>query len=155
VRQTFISFWDKTLLAATGVGRVVRIWQYALLALVVFAIFGVIMTLSSKGTTEWSLLISSLPLSEKLHILLEACGRLFTNIVSVTGAITFAVSILQGLIIATITYNIRNQEVVSSNRIGESTLASIAMVIGLGCSSCGTSLLVPLLAWFRLRCSRF
>lgn len=145
MRFSIASLIDKLKLAAVGIGRVLVHWQYVLLVLLITLAFGVILTLSSSGTTEWSLLFSGLPLESKLDLLGDVLRRFFVDAGTLVGFLTVLVSLLQGLVISTLIFNLRHQQKVSSNRVGESTLASIVMIIGLGCPSCGTSLLLPIL----------
>ena len=146
------SFFDKTKLSLVGIGRVLRDWRYALTAAMVALALGILFSILSVGTTEWNLLLSRLPIGEKLSIMSDATIRLFADASTIEGALIIIVVILQGITIALLAFSIvaarHMQELrkTSGRRVGETTFASAVATIGLGCSACGASLIIPLLS---------
>lgn len=146
------SFFDKIKLSLVGIGRVLRDWRYALTAAMVALALGILFSILSVGTTEWNLLLSRLPIGEKLSIMSDATIRLFADASTIEGALIIIVVILQGITIALLAFSIvaarHIQELrkTSGRRVGETTFASAVATIGLGCSACGASLIIPLLS---------
>ena len=61
------------------------------------------------------------------------------------GIMLLIISILQGMSISLLIYNVRRNREFNTKVIAGSGIATIAAVIGLGCVPCGTSLLVPIM----------
>ena len=148
----WISFAENTKLSIIGTMRVVLKWQYALTAIVVILLFSMIFGVLVVGTFEWSLLVSALPVEDKFDILIRGVIRIFGYIESFSDVLILAVVILQGITISLLVFNIRQQRKsdkernAMANRVGESTVASLIATLGLGCSACGTSLIIPLVS---------
>ena len=145
------SLHHATFTALSGIGQVLRQPRYAAGALVGALGFAWLIFLLTNGGFYGSLLISRLPLIDKLGVI----GTMFAEIArqaatSLTGALLVLVSVLQGislaLIIFTARHNKRNQQ--TTQQLGLSSIASIAAAIGLGCVPCGTSLILPIVAVF-------
>lgn len=140
-----------TLTALSGISQVLRQPRYAVGALVGALGFAWLIFLLTNGGFYGALLMSRLPLVDKLGVI----GTMFIEIArqaatSLTGALLVLVSVLQGislaLIIFTARHNKRNQQ--TTQQLGLSGVASIAAAIGLGCVPCGTSLILPIVAVF-------
>ncbi|RKW03240.1 MAG: hypothetical protein D8B38_02045 [Candidatus Saccharimonas sp.] len=145
------SLHHATLTALSGIGQVLRQPRYAAGALVSALGFAWLIFLLTNGGFYGALLMSRLPLIDKLGVI----GTMFIEIArqaatSLTGALLVLVSILQSislaLIIFTARHNKRNQQ--TTQQLGLSSIASIAAAIGLGCVPCGTSLILPIVAVF-------
>lgn len=137
--------------ALSGIGQVLRQPRYAVGALVGALGFAWLIFLLTNGGFYGALLMSRLPLIDKLGVI----GTMFIEIArqaatSLTGALLVLVSVLQGislaLIIFTARHNKRNQQ--TTQQLGLSGIASVAAAIGLGCVPCGTSLILPIVAVF-------
>ena len=140
-----------TLIALSGISQVLRQPRYAVGALVGALGFAWLIFLLTNGGFYGALLMSRLPLIDKLGVI----GTMFIEIArqaatSLTGALLVLVSVLQGislaLIIFTARHNKRNQQ--TTQQLGLSGIASVAAAIGLGCVPCGTSLILPIVAVF-------
>lgn len=146
------SFFDKTVLSLVGIGRVLRDWRYTLIAMSVAFLFGVMFSMLSVGTTEWNLLLSRLPLGEKVGIIGDAFVRLFADASTIDGVLLLVVVLLQGVTIALLVFSlvaeqkIKKQKQAANRRAGETAFASAVVTLGLGCSTCGASLIIPLLS---------
>lgn len=149
-------FWasliDRTKLSVIGVWRVLSKWRYILIAVAVSILFAILFSILSVGTTEWQLLLSKLPFMEKMGIIGEALIRFVRDATTTTGLLSIVVVILQGITISLLVFSIvRERETKqkygkTANRFGESLIASIVATLGLGCSTCGASLIIPLLS---------
>lgn len=151
MKHRFSSLRHATFTALSGIGQVLRQPRYAAGALVSALGFAWLIFLLTNGGFYGSLLMSRLPLVDKLGVI----GTMFAEIArqaatSLTGALLVLVSILQGisltLIIFTARRNKRNQQ--TTQQLSLSGIASVAAAIGLGCVPCGTSLILPIVAVF-------
>lgn len=137
--------------ALSGIGQVLRQPRYAAGALVGALGFAWSIFLLTNGGFYGALLMSRLPLIDKLSVI----GTMLAEIArqaatSLTGALLVLVSVLQGISLALIIFtarrNKRNQQ--TTQQLSLSGIASIAAAIGLGCVPCGTSLILPIVAVF-------
>lgn len=137
--------------ALSGIGQVLRQPRYAAGALVGALGFAWLIFLLTNGGFYGALLMSRLPLIDKLSVI----GTMLAEIArqaatSLTGALLVLVSVLQGISLALIIFtarrNKRNQQ--TTQQLSLSGIASIAAAIGLGCVPCGTSLILPIVAVF-------
>lgn len=151
MKHRLSSLRHATLTALSGIGQVLRQPRYAVGALVGALGFAWLIFLLTNGGFYGALLMSRLPLIDKLGVI----GTMLAEIarqaaMSLTGALLVLVSILQGislaLIIFTAQHNKRNQQ--TTQQLGLSGIASVAAAIGLGCVPCGTSLILPIVAVF-------
>lgn len=151
MKHRFSSLRHASLAALSGIGQVLRQPRYAAGALVGALGFAWLIFLLTNGGFYGALLMSRLPLVDKLSVI----GTMFAEIArqaatSLTGALLVLVSVLQGislaLIIFTARHNKRNQQ--TTQQLGLSGVASVAAAIGLGCVPCGTSLILPIVAVF-------
>ncbi len=151
MKQRLPSLRHATLTALSGIGQVLRQPRYVAGALVSALGFAWLIFLLTNGGFYGTLLMSRLPLIDKLGVI----GTMFVEIArqaatSLTGALLVLVSILQGISLALIIFtaqrNKRNQQ--TTQQLGLSGVASVAAAIGLGCVPCGTSLILPIVAVF-------
>ena len=138
--------------AMTGVGKILSLPPYLLLAIVLFVLFALIIFFAINANFYGPLMMSRLPILDKISLL----GTMFIDIFkqgfsSINGALLLVVSLLQGLSITVVIFtakkNKRSEQSVT-RQVGLSGLASVAAAIGLGCVPCGTSLILPLVAVF-------
>ena len=141
MKHRLSSLRHATFTALSGIGQVLHQPRYAASALVGALGFAWLIFLLTNGGFYGALLMSRLPLIDKLGVI----GTMFAEITrqaatSLTGALLVLVSILQGisltLIIFTARHNKRNQQ--TTQQLGLSGIASVAAAIGLGCVPCGT-----------------
>lgn len=138
--------------ALRGIGTLLSLPRYLLLAIALSLLFALIIFFASNANFYGPLMLSQLPIFDKITFL----GTMFIDIfkqgfTSVGGALLLIVSILQGLsitvVIFTAKHNKRSDQSVAK-QAGLSGLASVAAAIGLGCVPCGTSLILPIVALF-------
>lgn len=138
--------------ALLGIGKILSLPQYLLLAVVLSLLFALIIFFAINANFYGPLMMSRLPILDKVALL----GTMFIDIfkqgfTSPNGALLLMVSLLQGLSITVVIFtakkNKRSEQAVTK-QVGLSGLASVATAIGLGCVPCGTSLILPLVAVF-------
>ena len=139
-------------LALSGIGKILSLPRYLLLAVVLSLLFALIIFFAINANFYGPLMMSRLPILDKISLV----GAMFVDIfkqgfISPNGALLLMVSILQGLSITVVIFtakkNKRNEQAVTK-QVGLSGLASVAAASGLGCVPCGTSLILPLVAVF-------
>ena len=139
-------------LALSGIGKILSLPRYLLLAVVLSLLFALIIFFAINANFYGPLMMSRLPILDKISLV----GAMFVDIfkqgfISPNGALLLMVSILQGLSITVVIFtakkNKRNEQAVTK-QVGLSGLASVAAAIGLGSVPCGTSLILPLVAVF-------
>ena len=126
--------------------------RYLLLAVVLSLLFALIIFFASNASFYGPLMLSQLPIFDKIAFL----GTMFIDIfkqgfTSVGGALLLIVSMLQGLSITVVIFTAKNNKRSDQSvakQAGLSGLASVAAAIGLGCVPCGTSLILPIVALF-------
>ena len=138
--------------ALRGIGTLLSLPRYLLLAVVLSLLFALIIFFASNANFYGPLMLSQLPIFDKIAFL----GTMFIDIfkqgfTSVGGALLLIVSILQGLSITVVIFTAKNNKRSDQSvakQAGLSGLASVAAAIGLGCVPCGTSLILPIVALF-------
>lgn len=124
-------------------------WRYSVLAIVLAGLFfELVYWLFNLQVLGIILSSTRLSIVEKLSTLLSP----FQAIGGVSGRFTLsmmiALSLIQGVSIAALTYSIKNQPKVDNKLLGGSTVVGFLAVVGLGCPACGTSLITPIVALF-------
>lgn len=140
-------------LALTGVRRVFSRPTNAVVALIIAFLFTLLVFLIINNGFYGSLLMSRLPVADKLGILGSMTQQMFVEFFTTfNGSLLLLVGLLQGitltLLIYTIGQNRLEKNVTAATQLGSTGFAAIAAAIGLGCVPCGTSLLLPLATIF-------
>ena len=138
--------------ALIGIGTLLSLPRYLLLAIALSLLFALIIFFASNANFYGPLMLSQLPIFDKIAFL----GTMFIDIfeqgfTSAGGALLLIVSILQGLSITVVIFTAKNNKRSDQSvakQAGLSGLASVAAAIGLGCVPCGTSLILPIVALF-------
>lgn len=93
-------------------------------------------------------LLSQLPLDNRLHVLLAMYPFLGTSFELLTGALFLVVATLIGIDIALLTYHFREHGISLRSAAGGTAGTAVALVgaLGAGCIVCGTSVLAGLLS---------
>lgn len=92
-----------------------------------------------------------LSMADRIDLIVGSYTGMFMTNLTLQPVILFAVSLLQGATVAALVYTIRRERQSSkglAGTLGGSGLAGALAVLGLGCAACGTSLIVPILAFF-------
>ncbi len=126
--------------AFSGMGRVFSNLKYIILAIVLAFLFSLLIYFSINYSFYGSLLFSQ-PAGTIGLLAMSTVGSYFADM---NGILLFSLSILQGVALSLLIYNFRNGQQLDKKTATGSGLAAIAAVIGLGCVSCGTSLIVPI-----------
>ena len=138
--------------ASFGIGRLLRIPQYLLLATVTSLIFALVIFFAINANFYGPLMISQLPFLDKIALLGAMLSDIFTQgFNSINGTLLIVVSALQGISIAAVIFTAKKNKVEEktvTRQVGLSGIASVAAAIGLGCVPCGTSIVLPIVAIF-------
>lgn len=138
--------------ASFGIGRLLRIPQYLLLATVTSLIFALVIFFAINANFYGPLMISQLPFLDKIALLGAMLSDILTQgFTSINGTLLIVVSALQGISIAAVIFTAKKNKVEEktvTRQVGLSGIASVAAAIGLGCIPCGTSIILPIVAIF-------
>lgn len=144
------SFLEQLRHSFFGVGRVLKRPQWLLVAVIVAFLFSLLMFFLINASFYWPLLTSALPLDDKIGVI----GTMIAAMVgeyatTVNGFLLLVVSLLQGVVVASLLYVIRrnrqsNAELQQAAR--RSGVAALAATFGLGCVPCGTAVILPLVS---------
>jgi hypothetical protein len=145
VRKTFVKLRGRVKMAAAGALYVLGRPRYLIFAAIVALLFAYILTFTTGGTTNLELLLSNLSFSDKLAVLAAVLGKTFTSVPSLVGAFVWLLSLAQGVLISMLIFHFRHAKKVDDSALMNSSLASFFAILGAGCPTCGTSLLMPLL----------
>lgn len=140
-------------LALTGVRRVFSRPTNAVVALIIAFLFTLLVFLIINNGFYGSLLMSRLPVADKLGVLGSMTHQMFVEFFTTfNGSLLLLVGLLQGITLTLLIYTIRQnrleKNVTAATQLGSTGFAAIAAAIGLGCVPCGTSLLLPLATIF-------
>ena len=132
--------------SAKGVFFVLQKPKYFILAIIFSFLLSLIIYFSINFNFYGPLLFSSMELSATFFVLGTMIQTMaqsyFTDSI---GIMLLIISLLQGMAISLLVYNIKLNRQFNTKVIAGSGFATIAAVIGLGCVPCGTSLLVPIM----------
>lgn len=126
-------------------------WAYVLMAVSVALVVLILSTWLPNFGLVWQIIISpSVPLIDKVEILLALVGSLWTNFTVFSALYTIAIAVLFGINVAMVAYclKLRRQ---SNGRRGQTGAATIlgglaTGFLGIGCAACGTFALGPALS---------
>lgn len=148
-------WFDEWRLAGSGILLATRERRFVLTALLTFVIFGTIMSLLSGSTAAWSLFWAT-DLAGKLAIIgdgflaLFGVGRSFLD-----WLLLFSIAVLQAILIGLVALVWQKKRRSQSSQVAATAanadnlqsagLAAGLAVLGSGCPTCGTTLLMPLI----------
>lgn len=154
-KWSWARWFDEWRLAWSGILLATREKRFVITALITFVIFGTIMSLLAGSTAAWSLFWAT-NLAGKLSIIgdgflaLFGVGRSFLD-----WLLLFSISVLQALLIGLVAlaWHKKRQShkeqvtatAANADNLQSAGLAAGLAVLGSGCPTCGTTLLMPLI----------
>lgn len=139
----------KIITSLKGIVWLLRSKKYFLLSIAFSVIFFEIIYWLLNIETLLSIINSSkLSFIEKTTTLLTPFNSIIQNSGLYILLLIILISIIQGVSIASLLYAIKKQKRLDDELIGSSSLVTILVTLGLGCPSCGTSLITPIVAIF-------
>lgn len=139
-------FWLNLKKAANGVKLVFSRPKYVLLAALLAFLISTLIYFSINFNFYASLLGSGLPILDKFGVIWLLISSMFGSyFADLFGALLLGLSILQGIALALLIYNLKTNKKIDAKTATGSGVATAAAIVGLGCVSCGTSLLIPIM----------
>ncbi|MDR2538895.1 MAG: hypothetical protein LBC43_04585 [Bifidobacteriaceae bacterium] len=136
-------FLIRTKMAGVGLLKIIEQYTTWMISIAIFAIFMPILVLTSFGSTYWGLLTSSnLSFQEKIRTFFSMYTAGFSD-----WAIML-MCIMQALTLAVLIKTMLRQSKFAPGETGGSLVVSILAGLGLGCPTCGTSILLPFASLF-------
>lgn len=142
MKKRFMRFGKNIQSPIVGAGKIFRKWQYITLLAVFFIVFGTILSLLNTGTSEISLLFAGIPFTDVMNVLFNAFIRIFTN------PTVLILAIIQAIIFSMLIFVWRTPKLKICRKGDAETvgIGAILTVFGVGCPSCGISLITPIFA---------
>lgn len=126
--------------------------HYALLAATVSILFyELIFWFLNFGLAHYLLTTPFLTFTDKIELIIGSYSGIFTQPYSELAITLFAVSVLQGMAVASMAYSIRAERAMNKNILKDLSgtgIAGVFSILGLGCAACGTSLVTPIITFF-------
>lgn len=144
-----ILFWLKLRTSFRSVKTICTKPAYISLALITaFLFMQLILWSTNFSLARYIVFTDAISAPDKLSFFASSTFDVFTSISRLSNVLLVLVSLLQGVVIASLVYVIRFNRSVDTKIVGGSVFATVLATIGLGCVACGTSLLVPIVAIF-------
>lgn len=154
-KWSWARWFDEWRLAGSGILLATRERRFLITALVTFIIFGTLMSLLSASTATLNLFWST-DLSGKLSIIADGFLALFgVGRTFLDWLLTFSIAVLQAILLGLVALvwqkkrlNQKSQvaaTAANADNLQNAGLAAGLAVLGSGCPTCGTTLLMPLL----------
>ena len=145
--------WRRGLLSLTGLKRLIRQPRYVVLSFAVAFLFSIVIYGLIHINFYGSLLLSSLPIVDKLALIGQLIAALARDAFTTSASfLIILISLLQGVAIAAIVFDAKhnraNNKQLASRQTATSGIAALAAALGLGCVPCGTSLILPIVTLF-------
>lgn len=145
MKQGVKNLKHKVPMALNGIKRVLLIPRYAVLALALAFLFAVFIYFFIQIGFYGPLLVSQLPVLDKVYMLAMVAQSMLHSIASsIDGALLALVALLQGVAFAAMVYVQRRNKRFNAQVAGTGGIAMVAAALGLGCVPCGTSLIMPI-----------
>lgn len=142
-------WWLKIKISLRASWTIVSRWKNGLSALAIAVGFFLFLFWSLNLNLLWFLISAHrLSLSDKLHVIFGSPVDAVFQSGFVQGGATVLLVVFQGIVITVLLYCLRRQASASRNAVGGSFLASAAALLGVGCVSCGTSIIAPIAGLF-------
>lgn len=138
----------KLQLSRNGMYGVLRRPKYLVLAIIISVLFfEIIFWFNNFPLLQYILGVPTLSPLAKLQFLASTYTNLWQSTSSPLAVGLFILSILQGIVLSGLIFTMRRQTDRNTGVkvLGGSSVASILATLGLGCASCGTSLITPVL----------
>lgn len=154
-KWSWARWFDEWRLAGSGILLATRERRFVITVLVTFVVFGTLMSLLAAGAASWNLFWTT-DAGGKLAIIADGFLALFgvgRNFLD--WLLTFSISVLQAILIGLVVFvwqkKRRNQHeqvaatAANADNLQSAGLAAGLAVLGSGCPTCGTTLLMPLI----------
>lgn len=139
-------FWLNLKKAANGAKLVFSRPKYVFLAIVLAFLISILIYFSINFNFYASLLSSGLPILDKFGVVWLLISSMFGSYFTDSfGLLLLVLSMLQGVALALLIYNFKTNKKLDAKTATGSSIATAAAIVGLGCVSCGTSLLIPIM----------
>ncbi len=155
ISTRFDRWVDEWKMALSGVLLATRSWKFDLVVVITFIIFGTVMNLLASSTASLNLFWAT-DLSGKMSILWDSflaifgVGRTFLD-----WLLLFSITLLQSILIGLVVFvwqkrrqnrrQAKQQNSQNSDNLQSAGLVAGLAILGSGCPTCGTTLLMPVL----------
>ena len=142
-------FKAKLIVAAKSTIYVLKNWRYSLLAFVLAFLFLLLIYWLLNIHLLWFLMSSDrLSFADKITFLVKSAFSYVSSLGVLQRIATLLLVMGQGVVIAMLVYVVRTQNKLDSKALGGGVIASFIAVFSVGCVSCGTSIVAPVVGLF-------
>jgi len=139
----------KTKISLLAVIRTYKNYWYIVLSVLIAVLFFEFLYWFLNYKLFWFLLTSgSLDVIEKFNLIFGSSLNYFSGKSVIQSLAVVLLSVLQGVVIAQIIFILRNQKTIDGKAFSGSLIASAVALFSVGCVSCGTSIVTPILSIF-------
>lgn len=139
----------KLAVAARAILHILGQWRYTLLAAVLAFGFLILLFWLLNLELLWYILSSQyLAFGEKVSFVLRSTVGYLTDMPPLQALATLLLVIGQGIVFTILVYIAKTQRKLDPKALGGSTIASIIALFSVGCVSCGTSIVAPVIGLF-------
>lgn len=149
MKNKLLILWIKIQLSAKASFKVFKNWKYLGLAALISLLFiQLLYWLLNPSLLRFFITTPSLTILEKFKIFAEVIGSYLASIPLWQAIVVVSLSIVQGLVISLLIFTIRNQTKLDKKSTIGSTIATVVAMFSVGCVSCGTSIIAPVIGIF-------
>lgn len=142
-------FLMKSRLSLGAIARTLKNYKYFLLAILISFLFFEFLYWSLNYNLLWFFVVTpNLSILEKINLILSTAISYFYTVSIWQSLAIFALSIIQGVVLAQVVFIVKYQKRLDVKAFGGSTIASLVALLGVGCPSCGSSLVAPVVGLF-------
>lgn len=142
-------FLTKLQLSLKSIAKVLLNWRYSMIAAFFAVVFINLLYWLLNMSLFW-LFITTDVLSpiEKVDLLSSTILSYISSLPFWQAFVIVALSAVQGIVISTLIYVIKSQNKVDKKALSGTTLAGFVGMLSVGCVSCGTSIVAPIIGLF-------
>jgi hypothetical protein len=139
----------KMKVSASATITVMKNWKYVLLSAVISILFIQLLYWLLNASLFWFFLTTNgLTIIEKADVFISIIGSYLSSLPLWQATAVVMLSIVQGIVISVLIFTVRVQNSLDKRAFGGSALASMIAMVSIGCVSCGTSIIAPIIGIF-------
>lgn len=149
MKQRLILFFLKFKISLLAILKTYKNYKYIILSLIIAFLFFEFLYWFLNGQLFMYLMGSgNLSILDKINLITSTTVGYFQTVSIWQSSAVVILSILQGIVIGQIIYILKNQNKLDEKAFGGSAIASVIALFSVGCPSCGTSIITPVLSIF-------
>lgn len=149
MNQKFNLMFLKLKIATKANFKVLKNWKYALFVVIFAFLFIQFLYWMLNIELMWYFITSrTITIIDKFEVFNSIITSYLQSLPLWQSIVVISLALVQGVVIAVLVYIVRSQNSLNKKAVGGSTIAGIIAMFSVGCVSCGTSIIAPILALF-------